>query len=728
MKNPTTSPSSPRKSLALCRAVGIALLVVSAATPWAALASTVPLDFPVELSRPARLEFNAYYGEAIDITATLNYQGSAFEGSLTDPQLYYQTPTMGTSFWSLPATQTNNLLKVVFPASAQPGPGRLNCFLGSAGENYRAAFVLNLRPSPGASPNSLPLPTPTLDFSQVTILNSPYETSADATTAHTNLAAEISAVAGSVATVSNALETAQADLSRQIAAATPADYADVKSQVATNTSTLASHSSQLSQLSQGVAAALTTESDPTVPAWAKADNKPTYAYSEITGTPTIPTVPTTVSSFTNDVGYLTSYTETDPTISSWAKADTKPSYTLNEVAPDTENWLGVPGTTIAGKSIKVLAKTVNGVIEGGVTVTGSSNNDNNTTKYRYGGVSVKRNGTNTDYLWDETSQSGIVRRSELGSKANTADVATISNKVDVIETWAIGNDVAFTVHNAGSTNATFSVAYTNDVMYSSAAEATNTVAIADAHTSAAISNLVTAIDAALDQKANKAWGETTSGGAPSPEDTLCIEKEKVSITGGGNYSYIEAGTGGYWVMAVSLGSTWTLQSLADAQNPDNPMTLTLRDSDGNPIATVTSTASREVYAVVGSDITGIDVVDNGSADVITIPFPVVAAQHPTLEYAPSLTNTFAEATSTNWPSQISSVVWSGSSGLYTATITTVGRPGAGFFKAKYIKEGETYVNYNQPIGFTHAVIGGTNYPVKVVTINGIKCIGLEDPQ
>ena len=236
-------------------------------TPWAALASTVPLDFPVELSRPARLEFNAYYGESIDITATLNYQGSAFEGSLTDPQLYYQTPTMGTSFWSLAATQTNNQLKVSFPASAQPGPGRLNCFLGSAGENYRAAFVLNLRPSPGASPNSLPLPTPTLDFSQVTILNSPYETSADATTAHTNLAAEISAVAGSVATVSNALETAQADLSRQIAAATPADYADVKSQVATNTAAISSHTSQLSQLSQGVAAALTTETDPTVPSW-----------------------------------------------------------------------------------------------------------------------------------------------------------------------------------------------------------------------------------------------------------------------------------------------------------------------------------------------------------------------------------------------------------------------------------------------------------------------------
>lgn len=36
--------------------------------------------------------------------------------------------------------------------------------------------------------------------------------------------------------------------------------------------------------------ALQTETDPTVPAWAKEANKPTYDYSEITNTPTIPTV------------------------------------------------------------------------------------------------------------------------------------------------------------------------------------------------------------------------------------------------------------------------------------------------------------------------------------------------------------------------------------------------------------------------------------------------------
>ena len=48
-------------------------------------------------------------------------------------------------------------------------------------------------------------------------------------------------------------------------------------------------------------------------------------------------VPTKVSDLTNDAGYITDYTETDPTVPSWAKASSKPSYTASEVGalPDT---------------------------------------------------------------------------------------------------------------------------------------------------------------------------------------------------------------------------------------------------------------------------------------------------------------------------------------------------------------------------------------------------------
>ena len=42
-------------------------------------------------------------------------------------------------------------------------------------------------------------------------------------------------------------------------------------------------------------------------------------YNHLTNKPSIPTVPTNISAFTNDSGYLTSYTETDPQFNAWDK-------------------------------------------------------------------------------------------------------------------------------------------------------------------------------------------------------------------------------------------------------------------------------------------------------------------------------------------------------------------------------------------------------------------------
>jgi hypothetical protein len=55
-------------------------------------------------------------------------------------------------------------------------------------------------------------------------------------------------------------------------------------------------------------------------------------------------LPTKVSDLNNDSGYLTSYTETDPTVPQWAKANTKPSYTAAEVGALPNNT-HIPSTT-----------------------------------------------------------------------------------------------------------------------------------------------------------------------------------------------------------------------------------------------------------------------------------------------------------------------------------------------------------------------------------------------
>ncbi len=62
------------------------------------------------------------------------------------------------------------------------------------------------------------------------------------------------------------------------------------------------------------------------------DSAPTW-----TQFPTIPTVPTNVSAFNNDAGYLTSFTETDPTVPAWAKATNKPSYSYSEITGTPTN-------------------------------------------------------------------------------------------------------------------------------------------------------------------------------------------------------------------------------------------------------------------------------------------------------------------------------------------------------------------------------------------------------
>ena len=60
-----------------------------------------------------------------------------------------------------------------------------------------------------------------------------------------------------------------------------------------------------------------------------------------------PTIPTKVSDLTNDSGFLTSYTETDPTVPSWAKASSKPSYSLTEISgtDDLRTIEGLSGTS-----------------------------------------------------------------------------------------------------------------------------------------------------------------------------------------------------------------------------------------------------------------------------------------------------------------------------------------------------------------------------------------------
>lgn len=155
---------------------------------------------------------------------------------------------------------------------------------------------------------------------------------------------------------------------------TQEDINDIVSQIETKDINLEGYATK-DYVDEAVSGVVVSETDPTVPGWAKQPNKPAYTasevgalpadtqlfsgnYEDLSNKPIIPVVPSNVSAFTNDAGYLTEHqsltdyatktyvddaiadidipaggitVETDPTVPEWAKQATKPTYTANEV-------------------------------------------------------------------------------------------------------------------------------------------------------------------------------------------------------------------------------------------------------------------------------------------------------------------------------------------------------------------------------------------------------------
>ena len=106
-----------------------------------------------------------------------------------------------------------------------------------------------------------------------------------------------------------------------------------------------------------------TETDPTVPEWAKKANKPSYTADEISGLGGLATKSTVAktdlaSGVQTSLGLadtaLQSFTETDPTVPEWAKASKKPTYTASEVGAVSTGAVGAAnGVASLGEDGKI---------------------------------------------------------------------------------------------------------------------------------------------------------------------------------------------------------------------------------------------------------------------------------------------------------------------------------------------------------------------------------------
>ena len=202
------------------------------------------LRWTVETSRVQPAVFEAYQGETLTFEAALQSHGKPIAAPV-DYSFFWQTNGMGSTYWEAPAQrgsgvsplvgETNVLFATWLPAY-DVGARVYNCFIGSPSNIYHAAFQLRLRPSPGALPNALPLPTPVIDFARVRVLNPPWGSGGGGGGCDTN-AVDIlanSAVVTNALTIATttrvaALETATNNLSSSVSglASSKADKAEI---------------------------------------------------------------------------------------------------------------------------------------------------------------------------------------------------------------------------------------------------------------------------------------------------------------------------------------------------------------------------------------------------------------------------------------------------------------------------------------------------------------------
>jgi len=155
-----------------------------------------------------------------------------------------------------------------------------------------------------------------------------------------------------------------------------------------------------------------TETDPVFTGWDK-------DYSDLINTPTIPTVPTVISAFTNDAGYLTSFTETDPSVPTGTQTG------------EMQYWNGSEWVTVAAGNEGEVLTFVNGIptwkpIEGKTDVTNPTTGkiwmDRN-----LGASQVATSSTDSDaygdlYQWGRATDGHQIRTSGTTSTLSGSDI------------------------------------------------------------------------------------------------------------------------------------------------------------------------------------------------------------------------------------------------------------------------------------------------------------------
>lgn len=160
--------------------ITIAALLLTACITHAAPAYTNAWD--VDLARNPHTIIDVWRGESIALTPR-----TGLAGLPDDAEFRWQTPDMGNLFWVTNATVSASGDMTVEWLPEMDNGSITYFFFFRGGGLYRPRGTIRMQGSPGAEPNTLPLPGRVLDFATITVTNAPWATPADLDAAISNI-------------------------------------------------------------------------------------------------------------------------------------------------------------------------------------------------------------------------------------------------------------------------------------------------------------------------------------------------------------------------------------------------------------------------------------------------------------------------------------------------------------------------------------------------------------
>ena len=285
---------------------------------------------------------------------------------------------------------------------------------------------------------------------------------------------------------------------------------------------------------------------------------------------------------------------------------------------------------------------------------------------------------------------GLAKASDVEAVASEAHAATVTNAaqastlsnhssrlsqltqtVGTWETYWDGDEVRVTVTNYDSS------VHLPSLYLEQKLENTNAYRVVwDERTRWASNDVqMAAINAAIDEKADRAWGFYDSHtGYYAPDGYTWLSSPKIAIAGGLAYQRTLTNDGAVWVLASN---GLVAQTVGDTNG-----FFRITDDEGNTTFEIVRGNKR----TVGATADGIRVTRSGGNNIVTVPYNVVSDASPTI-YGTS------DLTSGVWTEL--SATWTGHSGAWTAQVSTASAQY--FIKGEYETGGETYIKNVAPI-------------------------------